>query len=141
MSEYVSGAALVHGSAAWILARLLPQERVVARLREEGVSDRRVEPVLEALDAIRRAGDVWHTAATERTKSGISDCGNSEAEGLAEPQLSESMSTSEAAKALGGCTPRRVRQLIASGELSAHRIGGTWAVNRAAVLALAEEKA
>ena len=45
--------------------------------------------------------------------------------------------TASEAAALLGVTPKHVRSLLANGKLAGARIGGTWRVNRDALLAMA----
>ncbi len=137
---YVERAAIVAGWPAYVIAQLLPRDRVAARLLAKGMGDYQREQVLVAIDAIEQAGAAWHADAAVRAATPTTDVGSPELpealEDSASAPMTATVSTSEAARALR-VSDRRVRQLIDARELPARREGRQWRVDAAALAELA----
>lgn len=137
-AAFIKDAAIIHGQAAYVLARLFSREILVDYFDEHGTSEQWREPAIDAVDAIRRAGDAW----ARRYRA--ADVGNAElpkATG-ASPlvEMTSTVPTAAAAEALN-VSDRRVRQLIDTGDLPAVREGRCWRIDAGAVSALAALRA
>jgi len=120
-----AGAAVIHGPAAWVIARILaaPNVRTLLLNLPAGWLRPYAGEIADAVAAVHRAAAAWDTAAP------ISPTRNDEtAPDEIEPPSAWSVST---AAAYLGLTERRVQQLAE--QLGGRRIGRTWALDPAAV--------
>lgn len=136
MSAYLGHAVVLTGRDAFVLARLIERDRVIAALDNVERADLWREIAESAIDAIERAGAAW--ADARRT----SDLGSAELPEASEAAGSVEMETCSTAVAaeLLGVSDRQVRNLIDAGSLPAAREGRAWRVDRAFVSDLAQRR-
>jgi excisionase family DNA binding protein len=118
----ITHAALATDWVAYFLGRSATRQALGEQIADLPPGHPR-QMVLDFLSACRTVGKVWSddVRAARETVTGETEAG-------VQSNYEDELTTTRAADMLG-VTPRRVRQLAASGELPAHRVGARWRFN------------
>lgn len=129
-SRYVEHAAIVSGSGASLLSRLLRSPQVTAYIR--GAVWLHGDDFGHAVHAIHEAACAWDTTNNLRERNTAIRCERSV------PDCA-TMNTEEASQQLG-IGERRVQQLAQRGCITGHRVGGKWRLDTRAVTAYQQQQ-